>query len=209
MSITVLAPFLFSFDGTDSNVYLYRPKVISLMKDGKMEKMENWLNDLLQLPEACQVEEVLPQYFLSQNFKLTTGEKNLEKYSIDEMAIVGAIGPDYGGVAGLEGMASVAILVVETKGGKLAKEAGKIAAMLQKYLPQYVLIGLTDGEQACLSIASKYSTEDGLAVDELFMSSLFSSDKMGELAELFSFEKMNKENLKTLWADYCSLISKT
>ncbi len=165
--------------------------------------MENWLIDLLQLPEACQVEEVLPPYFLSKNFTLTPGEKNLEKFSIDAMAIVAAIGPDYGDVPASEEMKSVAMLVIETKGGKLLKEAGKIAEMLHHYVPQHLLIGLTDGETAFLSIAKK---NEAMQVEETFITKPLIPEAMVALSAKFDFEKMDKTNLNSLWSGYCELI---
>jgi len=172
--------------------------------------MDNWIYDLLELPAECQVEEGLPNQFLSANFNLSSGEKNLLNYGIEAMSIVGAIGPDFGGVPAYQDdeqtMESVAVLLVDTKGGKFAKEVKKVADMLQKHLPQYLLIGLSDGENACISIASKHTTQDGLEVKESYLSPLISPDDLLTLRDAFSFENIEKDNLKTLWDNYCQVV---
>lgn len=177
--------------------------------------MDNWIYDLLELPEECQVEESLPKNFLSGNFELSSGEKNLLNYSIDEMTIVGSIGPDAGNIPsyddGTINMESIAILLIETKGGKFDKEASKIADMLQKHIPQYMLLGMTDGERACVSIASKYNkdAEAKLEVNESFISPLFAPEDIPVLKEKFTLKTMDKTNIKTLWDNYCQLFSET
>ena len=178
--------------------------------------MDNWISDLLGLPEECQVEENLPKDFLSGNFELTSGEKNLLNYSIDEMTIVGSIGPDTGGVAAYDdataSMESVAILLIETKGGKFEKDASKVADMLQKLIPQYMILGITDGERACISLASKSkSEEDGAAleVEESFITPLLLPEEIEALSSKFSFQNSDKQNLKSLWDNYCQLVADT
>lgn len=171
--------------------------------------MENWICELLELPEACQVEETLPKEFFSSNFNLTPGEKNLLNYSIKEVSIVGAIGPDYGAVPSSEGMESVAIILVETKGGKLTKEVSKLAEMLQNHLPQYVMIGLTDGEKACISIASKVNVDEVLEVKESFLTPPFAPEALVDMTKDFSFQYIDKTDLKALWDNYCLIVSQT
>ena len=173
--------------------------------------MDNWIYDLLELPEECQVEENLSKHFLTTNFDLTSGEKNLLTYSIESVTIVGAIGPDYGGVPANEelGMESTAVLLVEMKGGKFAKSARKVSEMLQKHLPQYLLLGFTDGEYACLSIASKVTNSDdaSLEIKESYLGALFLPEAIEELSQKFSFQNVDKTDLNTLWNNYIQLIS--
>lgn len=171
--------------------------------------MDNWLYELLELPEECQVEENLSKHFLSTNFELTSGEKNLLTYSIEKISIVGAIGPDFGGVSANEevGMESVAILLVDTKGGKFEKEARKVAEMLQKHLPQFLFIGLTNGEAACLSIASKVKTEDDtLEIKESYLSASFTPESLGDLSQTFSLQNVDKSDLNVMWETYIQLV---
>lgn len=169
--------------------------------------MENWIIDILQLPATCQAEEVLPKYFMSQNFALTSGESNLMTYSVEDMAIVAALGKDYCDIESSENIEGAVVLVVEMKGGKFAKEASKVAEVLHKYLPQHLIIGMTDGESACLSIAEKIIAEDGaVALEACYTSTVFSPEMMDELASRFSFELAPKHDMKALWTHYCELI---
>lgn len=170
--------------------------------------MENWMMDLLQLPTACQVEEVLPAHFMSQNFKLSTGENNLVSYSVDEMAIVASISEASAVVPPSASIDNAAVLVVETKGGKFSKDAQKIATMLHQHIPQYMIIGLTDGEKACVSIASKtVNAEGALEVDEHFISASFSPERLEELSQKFAFDALSKGDMSQLWDNYCKLIA--
>lgn len=178
--------------------------------------MENWLFNILDLPAESEVEQSLTREFFNKNFTLTPSEKNLLNYSIDQTMIVGAVGPTYGNVPSYkddeQNIESVVVILVETKGGKMAKEAAKIADMLQKHLPQYVLIGITDSEKVCLSIASRCKDADDdskLVIKESFLSPIMTIEELMEHAQDFSFDKVAKDNLNTLWNSYCQLVKNT
>lgn len=178
--------------------------------------MENWLCNILDLPDECQVEQNLPKDFFKKNFELSAGEDNLLQYGIDQTMIVGAIGPDYGGVPSYnddeQSIESVVVVLVESKGGKVDKQAAKISAMLQKHLPQYVFLGITDGEKVCLSIATKYKNpEDAsqLLIRESFMSPILTIEELMTFADDFTFDKIDKADLNTLWNNYCKFVSVT
>lgn len=177
--------------------------------------MENWLSNVLDLPDECQVEQSIPRSFFTKNFELSSGEANLLQYGIDQMMIVGAIGPNFGNVPAYkddeQDFESVVVMLVENKGGKVEKQAAKIAAMLQKHLPQYVLLGITDGEHVCLSIASKYkqAEEETLQIKESFISPILTIEKLMELTEDYTFDKLDKTDLNALWNNYCEYVAAT
>lgn len=188
----------------------YRIEIECPNENIKNKIMDNWLYELLELPEECQLGENLSKHFFSSNFDLTSGEKNLLTYSIERVSIVGAIGPEYGGVPSNEelGMESIAILLVELKGGKFEKNARKVSDMIQKHLPQFLFIGLTDSENACVNIASKVkSADDALAVEESYLSTPFLPDALEEMSQKFSFQSIDKSDLNSLWNSYIELVS--
>ena len=164
--------------------------------------MENWLFEIFNLPQGCKVEEVLPKGFLSRNFEMTAGEVNLQNYTVKEMAIVGAMGPEYVAISANDVIENAVLMVVEMIGGKFEKEAKKVAEMLHRHLPQHLIIGLTDGESACLSIA-RLPNEDS----EVIMSSVMEDKDVDRVSEKLDFEKVKKTTMLELWNEYCEIIA--
>lgn len=173
------------------------------------------LHKALNLPTACWVNQKLPKTFFKRNFDLTLSERKLlDDFSIiQQMEIVASINVETANIlAYLDDAVTyeeINILAIQTTNEQFERQKNKIVELVQKYIPNPLLILVYDNQQMILNVAEKRINNNDFTkrvIEKLYTTAnlqLAVSDfKNQAFIESLAFEKANKLNLQNYYQHF-------
>ena len=170
--------------------------------------MKQRVQNILQLPAACLLEQRLTKVFLTQNFPLRAPEKKLLEKGILEMHWLASIKPACCNVAPFEdedySFEEIQVIIVAVK--NIEKQGSAAAGLLHKYIPYQLLVVAYDTEQFFWSLADKKRSRADAqkrVVESQTESPLMSQHYQGEAEAAYqkqlSFAQADKTHLAALY----------
>lgn len=167
------------------------------------------LHKTLKLPSNCWVNQKLPKTFFKRNFDITLSEKKLlEDFSIiQQMDVLALVNQETANIPSFKEATSsyeeVIILAVQTTTEQFDKQKDKISQLIQKYIPNPMLLVVYDDTKLLFNVAEKrinnndttkrviekeYTT-DTITIDDI-------NKKQQHFLENLAFDKANKLDLR-------------
>ena len=119
------------------------------------------LHNTLNLPANCWVNQKLPKAFFKRNFDLILSEKKLmDDFSIvKQMEVLALVNPETANIPafndGVISYEEIIVLAVQTTNEQFDKQKNKIIELIQKYIPNPMILNIYDEQRMVLSVAEK------------------------------------------------------
>jgi hypothetical protein len=177
------------------------------------------LTNILQLPPKTLVNKKITKVFFKKNFDLSLTERSL----LDDFSLVKGIDwiasfspassniPAY--TEETRTFEEVQIIALETSSEHLEKLQGRLAELIQKYIPYHLLLIIHDGNRTIWNVCQKRIhvnepekrvIENRVSSEILSLSS--SLEKQKRFFEEITYSKLEKVSLKTLYESYTQRI---
>lgn len=169
----------------------------------------DFLHKTLKLPTQCWVNQKLPKTFFKRNFELTLSEKKiLDDFSIiQQMEVLALINQETANIPSFTEATScyeeIIILAVQTTTEQFHKQKDKIAQLIQKYIPNSVLLILYDDKKLLFNVAEKRINNNDATkriIEKEYTTETISGDsispKQQHFLENLAFDKANKLDLR-------------
>lgn len=163
----------------------------------------------LKLPTHCWVNHKLPKTFFKRNFEITLSEKKLlDDFSIiQQMEVLALINQETANIPSFTEASSsyeeIIILAVQTTAEQFDKQKDKIAQLIQKYIPNPMLLILYDEKKLLFNVAEKRINNNDATkriIEAAYTTETISGDsiniKQQQFLENLAFEKANKLDLR-------------
>lgn len=173
------------------------------------------LHKALNLPNACWVNQKLPKTFFKRNFDLTLSERKLlDDFSIiQQMEIVASINVETANIpAYVDDVVTyeeVNIIAIQTTNEQFDRQKNKIVELVQKYIPNPMLVMVYDNQQMVLNVAEKRINNNDVTkrvIEKLYTTANLplpiSDFKNQAFVESLAFEKANKLNLQNYYQHF-------
>ncbi len=177
------------------------------------------LNDILQIPDRCQLNRKLTKAFFKRNFDLTATEKKL----LDDHATVTAIdwmasvSPTNANISRFEAgqylYEEVQVMCIQTSANDFDRNVPKIAELVQKYIPYPIVLCICHAHGFVLNTCDKRINQNDntrRTIEQRYFSEVIDVATLAETQVSFldniAFGKLDKTNLKTYYDGYCQAI---
>lgn len=166
------------------------------------------IHKIVNLPAHCWVNQKLPKTFFKRNFDLTLSEKKLldDFSTIKQMEVLALVNPETANIPVFNNETvsyeEIIVLAVQTTDKQFDKQKNKIIELIQKYIPNPIVLIIYDEKRMIINVAEKrinsndatkrvleknYTTET-IAIQT-------TDKKQLQFLENLSFDKANKLNL--------------
>lgn len=166
------------------------------------------IHKIVNLPAHCWVNQKLPKTFFKRNFDLTLSEKKLldDFATIKQMEVLALVNPETANIPVFNNETvsyeEIIVLAVQTTDEQFDKQKNKIIELIQKYIPNPIVLIIYDEKRMIINVAEKrinsndatkrvleknYTTET-IAIQT-------TDKKQLQFLESLSFDKANKLNL--------------
>ena len=167
------------------------------------------LHKNLKLPTHCWVNQKLPKTFFKRNFEITLSEKKLlDDFSIiQQMEVLALVNQETANIPSFTEATSsyeeIIILAVQTTEEQFYKQKDKIAQLVQKYIPNPMLLIVYDNKKLLFNVAEKRINnndatkrviEVAYTTETIFSDSI--SQKQKHFLDNLAFDKANKLDLR-------------
>lgn len=173
------------------------------------------LHKALNLPTACWVNQKLPKTFFKRNFDLTLSERKLlDDFSIiQQMEIVASINVETANIpAYVDDVVTyeeVNIIAIQTTTEQFERQKHKIVELVQKCIPNPMLVMVYDNQQMILNVAEKRINNNDVTkrvIEKLYTTANLplpiSDFKNQAFIQSLTFEKANKLNLQNYYQHF-------
>jgi len=163
----------------------------------------------LKLPANCWVNQKLPKTFFKRNFEITLSEKKLlEDFSIiQQMEVFALVNQETANIPSFTEAASsyeeIIILAVQTTNEQFDKQKDKIAQLIQKYIPNPMILMVYDDTKLLFNVAEKRINNNDATkrvIEKEYTTETISIDtnsqKQQQFLENLAFDKANKLDLR-------------
>lgn len=167
------------------------------------------LHKNLKLPTHCWVNQKLPKTFFKRNFEITLSEKKLlDDFSIiQQMEVLALVNQETANIPSfIEASSSyeeIIILAVQTTTEQFDKQKDKIAQLIQKYIPNPMLVVVYDNNKLLFNVAEKrINNNDAIkrVIEKEYTTETITGDnisiKQQQFLENLAFDKANKLDLR-------------
>ena len=167
------------------------------------------LHKTLKLPTHCWVNQKLPKTFFKRNFEITLSEKKLlDDFSIiQQMEVLALVNQETANIPSFTEATSsyeeIIILAVQTTEEQFYKQKDKIAQLVQKYIPNPMLLIVYDNNKLLFNVAEKRINnndatkrviEVAYTTETIFSDSI--SQKQKHFLDNLAFDKANTLDLR-------------
>ena len=167
------------------------------------------LHKTLKLPANCWVNQKLPKTFFKRNFDITLSEKKLlDDFSIiQQMEVLALVNQETANIPSFTEATSsyeeIIILAVQTTSEQFDKQKDKIAQLIQKYIPNPMLLVVYDDAKLLFNVAEKRINnndatkrviEKEYTTETINIGSI--NQKQQQFLENLAFDKANKLDLR-------------
>lgn len=167
-----------------------------------------FLHKTLNLPLNCWVNQKLPKTFFKRNFDLTLSEKKLlDDFSIiKQMEVLALVNPETANIPVFNNETvsyeEIIILAVQTTNEQLDKQKNKIIELIQKYIPNPIILIIHDEQRMIFNVAEKRINSNDAT--KRVLEKNYTTETIGiqttdkkqlQFLENLSFDKANKLNL--------------
>lgn len=173
------------------------------------------LHKALHLPHACWVNQKLPKTFFKRNFDLTLSERKLlDDFSIiQQMEILASVNVETANIPAyvdeVVTYEEVNILAIQTTNEQFDRQKHKIIELVQKYIPNPLLILVYDNQQMVFNVAEKRINNNDVTkrvIEKLYttvnLQLPINDHKNLAFIESVAFEKANKLNLQNYYQHF-------
>ncbi len=173
------------------------------------------LHKTLNLPPTCLINQKLPKTFFKRNFDLTLSERKLlDDFSIiQQMEIVASINIETANISAYKDETvtyeEINIIAIQTTNEQFERQKNKIVELVQKYIPNPLILMIYDNQQMILNIAEKRINSNDTTkrvIEKLYTTTNitlpFDRTKHQDFIQSLGFEKANKLNLKNYYQHF-------
>ncbi|WP_026711832.1 DUF4391 domain-containing protein [Flavobacterium filum] len=173
------------------------------------------LHKALHLPHACWVNQKLPKTFFKRNFDLTlTERKLLDDFSIiQQMEILASVNVETANIPAyvdeVVTYEEINILAIQTTNEQFDRQKHKIIELVQKYIPNPMLVMIYDNQQMVLNVTEKRINNNDVTkrvIEKLYttvnLQLPINDPKNQAFIESIAFEKANKLNLQNYYQHF-------
>lgn len=170
------------------------------------------LHKALHLPNSCWVNQKLPKTFFKRNFDLTVSERKLlDDFSIiQQMEIVASVNAETANIPAYVDAAvtyeEINIIAIQTTNEQFERQKNKIIELVQKYIPNPLVLMVYDAQQMVLSVAEKRINSNDVTkrvIEKLYITQNIqlpvSDTKQHDFLKTLAFENANKLNLQNYY----------
>jgi len=170
------------------------------------------LHKALHLPNSCWVNQKLPKTFFKRNFDLTVSERKLlDDFSIiQQMEIVASVNAETANIPAYVDTAvtyeEINIIAIQTTNEQFERQKNKIIELVQKYIPNPLVLMVYDAQQMVLSVAEKRINSNDVTkrvIEKLYITQNIqlplSDAKQHDFLKTLAFENANKLNLQNYY----------
>jgi len=167
------------------------------------------LHKILKLPDNCWVNQKLPKTFFKRNFEITLSEKKLlDDFSIiQQMEVLALVNQETANISAFTEPTSsyeeIVILAVQTTSEQFDKQKYKISQLIQKYIPNPILLIIYDYNRLIISVAEKRINSNDATkrvIEKEYITDIITTETVDEKQEHFfenlAFDKANKLDLR-------------
>lgn len=167
------------------------------------------LHKTLKLPTHCWVNQKLPKTFFKRNFEITLSEKKLlEDFSIiQQMEVLALVNQETANIPSFTEATSsyeeIIILAVQTTTEQFDKQKDKIAQLIQKYIPNPMLLIVYDNNKLLFNVAEKRINNNDATkrvIEAAYTTETITGDSINQKQQHFldnlAFDKANKLDLR-------------
>lgn len=167
------------------------------------------LHKTLKLPTHCWVNQKLPKTFFKRNFEIILSEKKLlDDFSIiQQMEVLALVNQETANIPSFTEATSsyeeIIILAVQTTTEQFDKQKEKIAQLIQKYIPNPMLLIVYDNKKLLFNVAEKRINNNDATkrvIEAAYTTETIISDTISQKQQHFldnlAFEKANKLDLR-------------
>jgi hypothetical protein len=176
-------------------------------------------NQYLHIPERMLIGKKLPKAFFLKNFELSSTEKKVLSDAVGSMELLANIKPSNSNVPPYADdfviYEEIQVIVCQVQGSTLEKVAGKIANLVQKYIPYPILMVIEDDTSFIINTCEKrinQNDKNKRTIEEDFTTPLISKLYTTELSTAFLnhliYNTLDITNLETLYSSYSNAILK-
>jgi hypothetical protein len=173
------------------------------------------LHKVLNLPNACWVNQKLPKTFFKRNFDLTLSDRKLlDDFSIiQQMEVMALVNAETANIPAYvdENVSyeEIIILAIQTTNEQFDRQKNKIIDFIQKYFPNPLFLVLYDNQQMVLSVAEKRINSNDASkrvIEKLYVTPTIalpiSETNYQDFTTNLAFEKANKLNLQNYYQHF-------
>ena len=167
------------------------------------------LHKTLKLPANCWVNQKLPKTFFKRNFEITLSEKKLlDDFSIiQQMEVLALVNQETANIPSFKeetfSYEEIIILAVQTTTEQFDKQKDKIAQLIQKYIPNPMVLVVYDDTKLLFNVAEKRINNNDATkrvIEKVYTSETINIDlnsqKQQQFLENLAFDKANKLDLR-------------
>jgi hypothetical protein len=179
-----------------------------------------FLANILQLPDRSLVNKRLTKVFFKRNFDLVLSEKKLleDTSFIVQMDWLASLKPEQINVNAYKDLnltfEEIQVITIQVNEEKLNKQSNKLIELIQKLIPYHLLLCVYNDDELVLSTAYKSINQNDSSKRVVNSSQVteainFKGPSENQLAffESLVFDRLLKNDLKTLYESYFSAIS--
>ena len=174
-------------------------------------------NKIFNIPSRSLNEVKITKAFFISNFELTTSEKNVLNYEIQNMHWLASIKPTTSNITAevndLYNYEEIQIMVCTLKGLGLQQFGDKCIQLFQKYIPYPIVLVIEDDDNFMVNTCDKRINQNDTTkrtiekhISTPSLTKLYKDELVSALFDELNFTALDKTNLETVYKSYIKSI---